>query len=155
MQIRLFKPEDTEQIAWLFHNTVRNVNIKDYSKRQIVIWSPEDVYFRDWQAVCSSKYTYVAEKDSRIIGFGELETNGHIDCFYVHHQHQRCGVGSEIYRAIEAKARELNLTRLFTEASITAKAFFTSRGFKVIKQQQVVCRQEKFVNYLVVKVLDY
>ena len=155
MKIRLFEPEDTEQIAWLFHNTVRKVNIKDYSEQQVVVWSPEDVYFRDWQTVCSDRYTYVAEQDRRIIGFGELESNGHIDCFYVHYQHQRCGVGGKIYRAIETKARELNLTRLFAEASITAKAFFISRGFKVVKQQQVICRQEKFINYLVVKILSY
>ena len=154
MQIRLFEPEDTEQIAWLFHNTVRKVNIKDYSKRQVIAWSPEDVYFRDWQRVCS-RYIYVAEKDNKILGFGELEPNGHIDGFYVHYQHQRQGVGSEIYRAIEAKARELNLNSLYAEASITAKAFFVSRGFKVIQQQQVICRQEKFVNYLIVKVLGY
>ena len=155
MQIRLFEPEDTEQIAWLFHNTVRKVSIKNYSKRQVAAWSPEDVYFRDWQTVCSNRYTYVAEDDNKIIGFGELESNGHIDCFYVHHQHQRQGVGSEIYRAIETKARELNLAHLYAEASITAKAFFINRGFKVTRQQQVICRQEKFINYLVVKVLDY
>lgn len=155
MQVRLFEPEDVEQIARLFHNTVRKVNIKDYSKPQVIAWSPEDVYFRDWQAVCSSRYTYVAEKDNKIIGFSELEPNGHIDCFYVHYQHQGCGVGSKIYRAIETKAKELNLTRLFAEASISAKAFFVSRGFEVVKQQQVICRQEKFINYLVIKVLSY
>ena len=155
MQIRLFEPKDTEQIAWLFHNTVRKVNIKDYSKRQVIAWSPEDIYFRDWQAVCSSRYTYVAEEDNKILGFGKLEPNGHIDCFYVHYQHQKQGIGSAIYQAIETKARELNLTRLFAEASITARAFFVSRGFKVIKQQQIICRQEKFVNYLVVKILSY
>ena len=154
MQIRLFKPEDTEQIARLFHNTVRKVNIKDYSKEQVIAWSPEDIYFRDWQTICSSRYTYVAE-ENKILGFGELEPDGHIDCFYVHYQHQKQGVGNEIYRAIETKARELHLTRLFTEASITAKAFFIGRGFKVVKQQQVICRQEKFVNYLMLKILSY
>ena len=154
MQIRLFEPQDTEQIAWLFHNTVRKVNIKDYSQRQVIAWSPKNIYFRDWQ-ICSSRYTYIAEQDNEILGFGELEPNGHIDCFYVHYRHQGRGVGSKIYRAIETKARELNLTCLFAEASITAKAFFISRGFEIIKQQQVICRQEKFVNYLVVKILSY
>ena len=52
MQVRLSKPEDVEQIAWLFHNTVRKVNIKDYSEQQVIAWSPENVYFRDWQTVC-------------------------------------------------------------------------------------------------------
>ncbi len=36
MQIRLFQPEDTEQIAQLFHDTVRQINIQDYSQEQVV-----------------------------------------------------------------------------------------------------------------------
>ena len=154
MQIRLFKPEDTEQIAWLFHNTVRKVNIKNYSEEQVIAWAPEDIYFRDWQTVCSNRYTYVAHANGKIIGFGELEANGHIDCFYVHYRHQGQGVGSKIYQAIETQAKNLNLSRLFAEASITAKEFFVGKGFQVIKQQQVIRRQEKFINYLVVKVLS-
>ena len=78
------------------------------------------------------RFTYVAEQDRKILGFGELETNGHIDCFYVHYQHQNQGVGSKLYRALETKARELNLTRLYSEVSITAKPFFLSRGFTIV-----------------------
>ena len=35
MLIRLFEPEDTEQIAQLFHDTVRQINLRDYSKQQL------------------------------------------------------------------------------------------------------------------------
>lgn len=129
MLIRLFQSEDTEQIAQLFHDTVRRINIQDYSEEQVIAWSPDNIYFRNWLEVCLSRFTYVAERDKKITGFGELEANGHIDCFYVHCQYQCQGVGREIYRAIEDKALELDLTRLFTEASITAKPFFISRGF--------------------------
>ncbi len=151
MQIRLFQPEDTEQIAGLFHNTVRKINIQHYSLEQVTAWSPDDIYFRNWLTVCSERFSYVAEQDGKIVGFGELEANGHIDCFYIHYQHQRQGIGSLIYQAIEIKARELNLPCLFTEVSITAKPFFISRGFSVIKQQQVLCRGQTLSNYLMVK----
>ncbi|HEY9767721.1 MAG TPA: GNAT family N-acetyltransferase [Coleofasciculaceae cyanobacterium] len=153
MQIRLFQPEDTEQIAWLFHNTVRKINIQHYCLEQVTAWSPDDIYFRNWLTVCSDRFSYVAEQDGKIVGFGELEANGHIDCFYIHYQHQRQGIGSSIYQAIEIKARELNLLCLFTEVSITAKPFFMSRGFTVIKQQQVLCRGQTFSNYLMEKLL--
>ena len=155
MQIRLFKPEDTQQIARLFHDTVRQVNIQDYSLEQVVAWSPDDIYFRDWLKTCSHKFTYVAEQNSEILGFGELEADGHIDCFYVHYQHQNRGVGSKLYRAIETKAIELNLTHLFAEVSITAKPFFLSRGFKLIAPQQVFCRGVELINYLMEKKIDY
>ena len=153
MKIRLFKPEDTEQIARLFHKTVRQINIQDYSSKQVTAWSPENIYFRNWREICSNRFTYVAEENSQIIGFGELESNGHLDCFYVHYQHQRRGVGRQIYQAIETKARELDLSCLFTQASITAQPFFISQGFRVIASQQVFCRGEAMMNYQMDKVL--
>ncbi|MHB1949598.1 MAG: GNAT family N-acetyltransferase [Gammaproteobacteria bacterium] len=43
----------------------------------------------------------VAVMDDKIVGFAELEDNGHIDCFYCHHEYQGCGVGSALMREIE------------------------------------------------------
>jgi putative acetyltransferase len=154
MQIRLFQPEDTAQIAQLFHNTVRKVNIQHYSPEQVIAWSPDDLYFRDWLTICSSRFTYVAVKDDKILGFGELESDGHIDCFYIHDRHQRQGIGSKIYQTIEIKAIQLGLTRLFTEASITAKPFFISQGYKIIYPQEVFCRGQILVNYLMKKTIQ-
>ena len=57
----------------------------------------------------------------------------------------------KIRQALETKAKELNLTRLFIEASITAKPFFIRQGFSVIKSQPVFCRGETFINYAMEK----
>ncbi|MEM7762113.1 MAG: GNAT family N-acetyltransferase [Cyanobacteria bacterium P01_A01_bin.40] len=154
MQIRLFQTQDRVQVAQLFHDTVRQINIQDYSEEQVRAWSPDNIYFRNWSEVCPSKFTYIAEENDQIMGFGELNADGYIDCFYVHHLYQRQKVGSNIYQAIETKAQELNLIRLFTEASITAKVFFIKQGFSVIKQQQVFCRGQKFINFLMEKQLN-
>ncbi len=154
MQIRQFEPQDAEQIARLFHETVRQVNIRDYSSEQVQAWAPDHLYFRNWAAVCANRFTYVADERGMIVGFGELETNGHIDCFYCHKDYQRCGVGRQIYQAIEAKALELTLDCLFVEASITAKPFFQRMGFSVVKAQQVNCRGQVLINYQMEKVLS-
>jgi UPF0176 protein len=153
MQIRLFQKQDSDRIAQLFHDTVREVNICDYSLEQVKAWSPDDINFIDWAESCTQKFTYVAEEEEEIIGFGQLETNGHIDCFFCHKDYQRCGVGTRLYRAIEAKALELRIERLFVEASITARPFFKNRGFAVVKEQQVICRGEKFTNFVMDKSL--
>ncbi|MFN4794723.1 MAG: rhodanese-related sulfurtransferase [Pseudanabaena sp.] len=153
MLIRLFQEQDSEQIAQLFHDTIREVNIRDYLPAQVQAWAPDDLYFTDWTEDCSSNFTYVAEEESKIIGFAQLETDGHIDCFYCHKEYQRCGVGTRLYRAIEAKALELKIERLFVEVSITARAFFKSRGFAVVKEQQVACRGEKLTNFVMEKSL--
>ena len=153
MKIRLFRQQDADQIAQLFYKTVHEINIRDYSSNQVKAWSPDDIHFRNWAEVCSNRFTYVADKEGVIVGFGELEPDGHIDCFYCHKNYQRCGVGSQIYQAIEAKALELGLNRLFTSASITALAFFQRMGFSVVKEQQVSCRGEIFINYAMEKLL--
>jgi putative acetyltransferase len=147
MLIRLFRSEDAAQVAKLFHDTVREVNRRDYSIAQVQAWSPDDLDFRDWATVCSQRFTYVAEQSGVIVGFGELLPEGQIDCFYCHKDYQRQGVGRAVYQAIETKARELQLERLWTEASITAQPFFRSIGFSVIREQQVERRGETFTNY--------
>lgn len=48
----------------------------------------------------------IAEK---VVGFCEFETNGHIDCFYVHHKFQGCGVGGFLMQEVYKKSIELKL----------------------------------------------
>jgi putative acetyltransferase len=147
MKIRLFRLHDAEQIAKLFHETVREINSRDYSQSQVQAWAPDNIHFRNWAEMSPHRFTYVADQAGELIGFAELESKGHIGCFYCHKNYQRCGVGSRLYQAIETKALALELPRLFTEASITAKPFFLCMGFLVVKAQTVSCRGELFINY--------
>ena len=153
MKIRLFDEQDAIAIARLFHQTVREINIRDYSINQVKAWAPDNIHFRNWAKLCLERFTYVADDDGMIAGFGELELSGHINCFYCHKNYQRIGIGSKIYCAIEARATELGINRLYTEASITAKPFFLHMGFSIIREQQVECRGETFVNYAMEKFL--
>lgn len=153
IKIRLFQIEDTENIAKLFHETVRNINIQDYSLAQVQAWAPDHLYFKNWQADCLNQFTYIAEKDGRIVGFGQLASNGHIGCFYCDKEYQRCGIGRQIYQAIHQQALTLGITYLFVEASITALPFFQNLGFNVVKKQQVYCQGEILTNYAMEKIL--
>jgi len=154
MQIRLFQPKDATQIAQLFHDTVREINRRDYSTSQVEAWAPNDLNFRNWAETCTQRFTFVADDAGIIAGFGELEPNGHIDCFFCHKDYQGQGVGRLIYQAIETKAVELSLPRLLVEASITAKPFFERMGFTLINEQTVSARGETFINYLMEKELS-
>ena len=151
MKVRTYEIGDTKQIVQLFYDTVHEVNIRDYTKAQVDAWAPANIDLETWTKSLSSKYTFVAEEGETIAGFGQLEANGHIDCFYCHKDFQRQGIGRIILGQIDAKARNLDIKRLFTEASITAKAFFESQGFMVMKKQEVERRGQKFINFAMEK----
>lgn len=151
MIIRKFELRDAEQIARLFHDTIRIVNLGDYTQEQVEAWAPDDIHFRNWADKCSSRCTFVAEKDGRIVGYGELEANGHLDHLYVHHEHQRQGAAGTLYAALESEARRLGIARIFTEASITARPFFERMGYQVVREQTVHCRGQSFINYAMEK----
>ncbi len=154
MRVRTYEIGDTKQIVQLFYDTVHEINIRDYTKAQVDAWAPKDIDVESWTKNLSSKFTFVAEEGETIAGFGELEANGHIDCFYCHKDFQRQGIGRIILGQIDAKAINLGLKKLFTEASITAKPFFESQGFMVVKKQEVERRGQKFINFAMEKLIS-
>jgi putative acetyltransferase len=153
MRVRTYEIGDTQEIAKLFYDTVHEINLRDYTKAQVDAWAPADIDIESWTQSLSSKFTFVAEEGGKIAGFGELETSGHIDRFYCHKDFQRKGVGTQILEQIELQAKILGIQKLFTEASITAKPFFESHGFTVLKQQEVERRGQKLINFVMKKSL--
>ena len=152
MTIRLARAEDVPQIVAVFYNTVHRVNLGEYTQEQVDAWVPVMPDVDDWRKnKLPTRTTIVAEMEGRIAGFGELEDNGHIDCFYCHHEFQRRGVGRAIYAEIERLAIAHGLTRLFADVSITARPFFEAMGFSLLKQQTVVCRGVAMSNFAMEK----
>lgn len=137
----------------LFYDTVHEINICDYTQEQVDTWAPENMSYETWVEKLQTKLTYVVEENGQIVGFGQLESDGHIDCFYCHNEYQRKGIGSMLLNHIEKTARALGIKRLFTEASITAKPFFQILGFSVIREQQVERRGVYFRNFAMEKLL--
>lgn len=155
MYIRAYKLSDTKEIMQLFYDTVHNINSYDYSLEQVQAWAPLQMDKQKWQERLSQRMAYVVEANEKILGFSELETNGHIDCFYCHKDYQGKGVGSLMIKNIEAQAKLLNISRLYAEVSITAKPFFQHHGFQVVNSQQISLRGQTLTNYLMEKFLPY
>jgi len=151
VQVRCYQDGDAKHIASIYYNTVHTVNAKDYTEEQLNAWAPYHDNYAAWQEKCAKLNPFVATIDGTIVGFAEFEPNGHIDCFYVHHEFQGAGVGAALMREIEMEAREKLLPRIYAEVSITAKPFFVSKGFQVIKQQTVQIRDIELTNFFMEK----
>ena len=150
--IRQYTSNDAQDLANIYYNTIHTINSQDYTEEQIHAWAPStSLELTGWKKKWENIIPLVALMDNKIVGFAEFESNGHIDCFYVHHEHQGYGVGSSLMNAIFNKTNTLGLQRVFAEVSITAKPFFESKGFKVVKQQNVTIRGTELTNFVMEK----
>ena len=154
MKIRLAKPDDAAQLAAIYYNTIRRVNASDYSEKQIDAWAPKLPSADEWQARMKGYSTVVADDAGTIAGFSELESDGHIDCFYCHHDYQRRGVGSQILEEVERLARSRGIGSLYLESSVTARPFFEARGFRVAGRRDIEVRGVMLENYAMEKRLQ-
>ncbi len=147
--IRHYIADDTQQLANIYYYTIHNINVQDYSEEQVNAWAPtSSLELTGWKKKWEKITPLVALMNNKIVGFTEFEPNGHIDCFYVHHEYQGVGIGSSLMNEIFKKANDLDLKRIFAEVSITAKPFFEAKGFKVVKQQNVDIRGVKLTNFI-------
>lgn len=148
MQLRRATANDLEQLKALYFNTILTVNAKDYSEEQVAVWASTADRTENLLRRIKEQHFYVAYTDENIItGFASLENDGYLDMMYVHKDFQRMGVAALLISKIFDIAKELNLSILTTEASITAKPFFEKHGFTVLEEQTVFIKDVPLKNY--------
>lgn len=151
--MREYREDDAGPICRLFYETVRSVNLRDYSPEQVGAWAPAPPDPATWHGRMSGRHTLVAEDENGVAGFVELEEDGHLDMLYCRGDSVGRGVGSRLYAAAEERAGELGLSVIFTEASITARPFFERHGFRVVRRNVVVRNGVELVNFSMEKTL--
>jgi putative acetyltransferase len=154
MNVRLYQPGDNAVLFRLFTETVLAINAGGYSTEQVRVWADDPPDVESWLGRLGGRIAFVAEHDFETVGFITFEPNGHLDHLYVHRHFQRQGVASALFRRIEEEAVSRGITRIFTEASITARPFFEQMGFQVIAPQNVAVRGVSFLNFRMEKFLD-
>ena len=154
MDIRPYQESDIPAIARLYFNTVRRINARDYTQEQILAWAPTIYNNSYWSQRFLKKQVLVAESRDEVLGFAEYEPSGHIDCFYVHHEYQRRGVGSALLARVESELRSLNVHRTFAEVSLTARAFFAGQGYRVVEERNQEYRDLTFKLFLMQKYIS-
>lgn len=132
MLVRPFMPADAEALAALFHASVREAGVRDYSVQQVAAWSPSPPDPQDYLTRAGGRTILVAiDEDGQAVGYGDLEPDGHIDHLYCRPDKIAMGVGSAIYAALEAAARDAGIAMVFVEASESARRLFERRGFSI------------------------
>lgn len=151
INLRRYVTEDLDAVIEVFQRAIREVACRDYDPMQIAAWSQVD---RDaWEPWRLTRPTWVAVDGLKVVGFSDLEADGHLDMMFVHPDYQDMGVASRLLRQVETAAAEQGLTRIFTEASHTARPFFARRGFVLDAEQVVGKRDARMTNFRMHKML--
>lgn len=148
MIIRKYVSTDCKQVADLFYETVHSVNVKDYTIEQLDAWADGSADLEKWDKSFIENYTLVAVEDNCIVGFGDIDRTGYLDMLFVHKDFQGQGIASAICDRLEAS---ITTDKIATHASITAKPFFEKRGYKSVKEQQVIRKGIHLTNYVMEK----
>ena len=148
MQLREYNSADCEQMAELFYQTVHSINAKDYTKEQLDVWATGKVDLGEWNRSFLKHKTLVAVENGEIVGFGDMDSSGYLDRLYVHKDYQHKGIASAICDALESSSKKKTF---ITHASITAKPFFQQRGYRVVKEQNVIRQEIALTNYVMKK----
>jgi putative acetyltransferase len=147
MQIRDYIESDSKEIADLFHESVHSISTDFYLEEQLEAWAPTPPDYEFWKRRLDRKRPYVAIIDNRIVGFIELEPDGHIDCMYVKSNYQRQGIAMRLFSYASKIAVDLGVEQMYVEASNVAKSFFEKHGFKVIGQNVIQMNGQTLINY--------
>ncbi len=151
MVIREYRAGDAAAIVRLFYDTVHAVNAADYTPEQRDAWAPAVPDAAAWHDRMSNRCTLVAVEAGQVVGFAELEADGHLDMLFCAKHAVGRGIGAGLYAALERRARERGLDRIFTEASITAQGFFARQGFRVLQAGAVHRRGIALTNFAMAK----
>ena len=151
MKIRAYKSSDTAEIISLFRDAVHSIAIQHYTPEQVAVWAPETIDAKQWQTSLEQNIAFVAEIDNKIVGFIDMSKEGYLDRLYIHKNYQGGRVAYALFKKIEQTARDMGLTKITTDCSITAKKPAEFMGFKVIKEQTVVRNGIALTNYAMEK----
>lgn len=150
MLLRQYQPSDCKTLFALFYHTIHTVNAKDYSQEQVNAWADRNIDLKIWNDSFLSHYTVVAEINDVIVGFGDIDQTGCLDRLFVHPDYQRQGIATALCDDLE---QSVNVPKIITHASITARVFFKKRGYTVIKEQQVQRHHVFLTNYVMERIL--
>lgn len=145
LTIRPYRESDLDSVIAIFQAAIRETAARDYSPAQIAAWVQVDR--KAWARRRMDRLTWVANLGATSAGFTDLEADGHLDMMFVHPAHQGQGIASRLLAKVEDAARAKGLSRIFTEASITARPFFERRGFQLVAAQSVAIRGQTLTNF--------
>lgn len=126
MKVRRYQPGE-EMILYEIFSTSIHHNAKGYyNQDQLRAWAGEDISEDQWVKRIHGISPFVVEENDEIIGYGDLQSDGYIDHFFIKGGHSGQGVGRYLMNYIIELAIHKNIKILSADVSLAAKDFLVS-----------------------------
>ncbi|HMB63195.1 MAG TPA: GNAT family N-acetyltransferase [Eudoraea sp.] len=131
MQIRYANTEDARRISYLIQKNTANVPENNYSQEQMTAWkranSPKAI-----RESMKRRIIFCAFENKKLVGTIGLKENKVVG-LYVSYSRRKSGIGRKLLTHLETHARTHGLKELVLTSTPSAKNFYTSNGFEIIK----------------------
>lgn len=146
--LRPYRPADALPLTDLYVRSVQHYGPRAYTAEQVDVWAATADVAQTAARCSDGRHVRVAQDNAgRVLGFGDLEADGHLDMLYIAPEAEGLHVGSLLYAALEHYARTLGLSRIFVEASELAKPLFERRGFATLGRNNMELKGVAIHNY--------
>ncbi|MEI5993432.1 GNAT family N-acetyltransferase [Candidatus Enterococcus mansonii] len=149
-KLRDYQQSDLQAMVTLFNTTVRAINKKDYTEKQIEQWIQSIPDDKKLDQTFSSSYTCIAQLGNKMLGFGSISDSGYLEYLYVDREWIGYGIGKKLATNLIDHALKAGAKKITVHSSITAKPFFESLGFVVVEQRNNYRSNVLLINYLMV-----
>jgi len=140
MKLRLFQLSDTDSVVKVYRDAIRRIGPTKYTAEEVAAWARHPADVQDFGRRLTRGYTVVAEEDSHIYAFGQIEPYNCFAFLYTTGGAKTKCLGAVIYDTLEAHAYANGVIDLYAEASRISLPFCLRRGFTVSE----VVRQDHF-----------
>lgn len=148
MHIRGYQPADAPLLSDLYVRSVLHYGPRAYNPRQVAAWAASASPETFAEHCMDGRLVLLAEdRAGSLLGFGDLEPDGHLDFLYAAPEAEGRHVGSLICDALEAHAREKRIARIYVEASALARPLFERRGFVLVGRNDFLLGDVAIYNF--------
>ena len=154
VEVSAYRGEDATATLTVFLDAITQIAAADYSPAQIAAWArPEQRTVPEWHRAMQGRNSYVALLNKQIVGFSDVNSDGHIDMMFVSPRHSRRGVASALLSHLHVHAQAQGIRALAADVSITARPFFEKHGFIIVTHQNSMTAGIRMTNFRMTKVL--
>ena len=154
MKIRKFRITDAVELARMHRETIKAINIKNYTKEQIKVWATASA--KRWRENAKAKNStiLVALDKNKLIGFIQLK-DSEVKALYVHKDYLERGIGKVLLKKLEETSYKKDIKKLKCSSTITAKNFYKKHGYRIIKKTKYQIGNQKLTTYEMEKILKH